>query len=138
MPNGINKVTLVGYIGREVQIKQISKNLVVGVTSLATTTKYTRDNELVSHTDWHTLEMWDKLADKAFTHLEAGQLVYVEGRLKYDEWEREGQKQKRAKIVVHIFQILAPAKSQSMSDSQPSSSLKDIVISDSKNDDLPF
>lgn len=104
MPISLNRVTLIGYLGRDPEIKYIPSGVVVAKVSLATTDEYKKNNE--KQTDWHNLELWDKLGTVASQYLSKGSLIYVEGRLRYNEWERDGVRHRTTKIVVNYLKML--------------------------------
>ena len=100
--SSVNKVILVGRLGKDPEIRRLENGKAVASLTLATSEKY-KDSEQV---EWHSLELWDKLADIAEKYLAKGALIYVEGKIKTDTWEKEGVKQYRTKIVVFTMQML--------------------------------
>ena len=84
----INKVTLIGHLGKDPEVRYLDKDRVVANLTLATNERYNdRNGNRVETTEWHNLEMWDGLAKVAEKYLKKGSLVYVEGKLKTEEWE---------------------------------------------------
>ena len=85
---GLNKVTLIGNLGKEPEIQQLEGNVSVAKFSLATTESF-KDKAGKTHTntDWHTVVLWRSLADVAHKYLQKGSLVYVEGKLKTRSYE---------------------------------------------------
>ncbi len=79
----LNKVSLIGNLGKEPDIQILEGNIKVAKISLATTESY-KDSTGQSHssTDWHTIVLWRGLADLAEKYLQKGSLVYIEGKLK--------------------------------------------------------
>jgi single-strand DNA-binding protein len=86
---GLNKVTLIGNVGKDPDARTLEENITVTKFSLATTETYRDQNgQPHSETEWHTIVLWRNLADLAATYLRKGSLVYVEGKLKsrsYDD-----------------------------------------------------
>ena len=79
---GINKVILVGNLGREPELKTLADGTAVARVYLATSESYrTKDGEMVTNTQWHTIILWRALATLAGTYLKKGSLIYLEGRL---------------------------------------------------------
>ncbi|GGF24253.1 single-stranded DNA-binding protein [Hymenobacter cavernae] len=80
---GLNKVTLIGNLGKDPEVQVLEGNIAVAKFSLATTETF-RDKagQLHTHTDWHSIVLWRGLAELAQAFLRRGSLVYVEGKLK--------------------------------------------------------
>ncbi|HCK99017.1 MAG TPA: single-stranded DNA-binding protein [Candidatus Marinimicrobia bacterium] len=109
MPKGsINKVILVGHLGKDPEVRYTPSGDAVADVSLATTEFYkTKDGERTEKTEWHNLVMWRTQAEFAKEWLKKGQLVYVEGRLQTRKWEdKEGQKRSKTDIQVDQVTIL--------------------------------
>jgi len=103
MPKGsINKVILVGYLGKDPEVRYTPSGDAVADVSLATTEFYkTKDGDRTEKTEWHNLVMWRAQAEFAKEWLKKGQLVFVEGRLQTRKWEdKEGQKRSKTEIQV--------------------------------------
>lgn len=98
---GVNKVVLMGNLGKEPEMQFLEGNIAVAKFSLATTEAYKdRNGKLLSQTEWHTIVLWRGLAELAQKYLHKGSLVYIEGRLKTRSWEdREGNKKFATEIV---------------------------------------
>lgn len=98
---GVNKVMLIGNLGKDPEIQFLDGNIGVTKFSLATTETYKdRSGKLISHTEWHTVVLWRGLAELAQKYLKRGSLVYIEGRLKTRSWEdKEGNKKFATEIV---------------------------------------
>lgn len=98
---GVNKVMLIGNLGKDPDVQYLEGNIGVAKFSLATTETYKdRGGKLISQTEWHTVVLWRGLADLAQKYLHKGSLVYIEGRLKTRSWEdKEGNKKFATEIV---------------------------------------
>ncbi len=98
---GVNRVMLIGNLGKDPDIQFLEGNIGVAKFSLATTETYKdRSGKLVSQTEWHTVVLWRGLAELAQKYLHKGSLVYIEGRLKTRSWEdKEGNKKFATEIV---------------------------------------
>ncbi|PCJ65522.1 MAG: single-stranded DNA-binding protein [Bacteroidetes bacterium] len=106
----INKVILVGNLGKDPEVKYLDANKVVAKLTLATSERYTdRNGNKVENTEWHNLEMWDGLAKVAEKYLTKGSMIYVEGKLKTEEWEKDGIKRYSTKIRVTNMNMLGKA-----------------------------
>jgi single-strand DNA-binding protein len=98
---GINKVILLGNLGKEPEMQILEGNIAVAKFSLATSDAFKdRNGNLVSQTEWHTIVLWRGLAELAQKFLHKGSMVYIEGRLKTRSWEdKEGNKKFATEIV---------------------------------------
>lgn len=98
---GVNKVILVGNLGRDPEIQYLPGNIAVAKFSLATTESFKdKSGKQVSQTEWHTVVLWRGLAELADKYLHKGSLVYVEGRLHTRTWEDKDLHRKHATEVV--------------------------------------
>jgi single-strand DNA-binding protein len=148
----INKVILVGHLGKDPEVKYLDQNRVVANVTLATNERYMdRNGNRVETTEWHNLEMWDGLAKIAEQYLKKGSLVYIEGKLKTEEWEKDGIKRYTTRIRVTNMNMLDRASGGSST--QPNTNVKsnaakvvehnesvvdNLMDSDSDDDGLPF
>lgn len=107
MPS-LNRVELIGNLGRDPQVQVARNGAKVANLSLATNRRWRdADGELQEATDWHRLVVWGDRAEAAARFLRRGSLVYVEGRLSTNTWEEEGgAKRESAEIVVTDLQFL--------------------------------
>ncbi len=98
---GVNRVILIGNLGKDPDMQFLEGNIGVAKFSLATTETFKdRSGKLVSQTEWHTIVLWRGLAELAQKYLHKGSLVYIEGRLKTRSWEdKEGNKKFATEVV---------------------------------------
>jgi single-strand DNA-binding protein len=88
----VNKVILVGNLGRDAEVKVTPSGQSVASFSIATTETWTKDGEKKEKTEWHRIVLWGRQADTLQPYLTKGKQIYVEGRLETRQWEKEGQK----------------------------------------------
>lgn len=85
---GVNKVILIGNLGSDPEVRHLSSGSVVANFNIATSESYTNKNgEKVTQTEWHRIELWDGLAKVSEQYLKKGQSVYIEGKLKTENWQ---------------------------------------------------
>ena len=98
---GVNRVMLIGNLGKDPDMQFLEGNIAVAKFSLATTETYKdRSGKLISQTEWHTVVLWRGLAELAQKYLHKGSLVYIEGRLRTRSWEdKEGNKKFATEVV---------------------------------------
>jgi single-strand DNA-binding protein len=104
---GINKVQLIGYLGRDPETRHIPSGATVCSFSVAVSRKWrSSDGEQKEATDWFNIEAWGKLGEICQKYLTKGRLVYIEGRLQTDSWETEDQVRYLTKVVANEMQML--------------------------------
>lgn len=98
---GVNRVMLIGNLGKDPDIQNLEGNIAVAKFPLATTETFKdRSGKLISQTEWHTVVLWRGLADLASKYLHKGSLVYIEGRLRTRSWEdKEGNRKFATEVV---------------------------------------
>src|SRR5882762_7211401 len=98
---GVNRVMLIGNLGKDPDVQFLEGNIAVAKFSLATTETFKdRAGKLISQTEWHTVVLWRGLAELAQKYLHKGSLVYIEGRLRTRSWEdKEGNKKFATEVV---------------------------------------
>jgi single-strand DNA-binding protein len=105
----VNRVTLVGRLGKDPETRYTSGGQAVCNFSVATDETYKdRAGERQKRTEWHRIVMWGKLAEIAQQYLKKGALVYLEGRIQSRQWEdkRDGQKKTSYEIVADTMKML--------------------------------
>ena len=153
----LNKVTLIGRLGQDPEIRYTQSGSAVANATIATNDYWTdKQGEKQERTEWHSLVLWGRLADLAQSYLKKGSQVYVEGRLQTRDWEdQQGQKHYKTEDVVTTMQFLdsrisdseptqAGASTDSIASSQEYSTNTESNAPDSKQeddyikDDIPF
>lgn len=105
--SGINKVILVGHLGKDPEVRHLEGNVTVASFPLATSETYNKDGRKIEQTEWHNIVMWRGLADVASKYLQKGKLVYIEGKLRTRSFEdKEGHKKYTTEIVAENFTML--------------------------------
>ena len=105
--SGINKVILVGHLGKDPEIRYLEGGVSVTSFPLATSESYNKVGRKVEQTEWHNIVMWRGLADVAAKYLQKGKLVYIEGKLRTRSFEdKEGFKKYTTEIVAENFTLL--------------------------------
>ncbi len=98
---GINRVMLIGNLGKDPELQYLEGNIAVAKFPLATTETFKdKGGKLISQTEWHTVTLWRGLAELSQKFLRKGSLVYIEGRLRTRNWEdKEGNKKSATEVV---------------------------------------
>ena len=105
--SSVNKVILVGHLGKDPELRYLEGNVSVASFPLATSETFNKDGKKVEQTEWHNIVMWRGLADVAAKYLTKGRLVYIEGKLRTRSYEdKEGVRRYTTEIVAESFNIL--------------------------------
>jgi len=102
----LNKMQLIGRLGREPEQRKTSKGKAVTVFSVAVDRIWKSKGETKKATDWFNVEAWGKLGEICQKFLQKGQLVYVEGALRTDKYEHEGETKYFTKLIASKMQML--------------------------------
>jgi single-strand DNA-binding protein len=139
--SGINKVILIGHLGKDPEVRYLEGGVSVASFPLATSETFNKDGRKVEQTEWHNIVMWRSLADVAAKYLQKGKLVYIEGKLRTRSFEdKEGIKKYTTEIVAENFTMLG-RKSDFESDNNRVVTKTDGANeynSAAETDDLPF
>ena len=149
---GINKVILVGNLGRDPEMRYTQNGIAVCSFSLATSESYKdrTSGERVTQTEWHNIIMWRGLAETAEKYLRKGSSVYIDGKIRTRKWEdQQGQTRYTTEIVADTMQMLdrrdsstapasGPAEAPAQSNTAPETPAQPAETPSQEPDDLPF
>jgi len=142
MATGINKVILIGNLGRDPEIQSFENGVKKASFSLATTEAYkNKDGEKTTHTEWHNIILWRGLAEVAEKYLKKGQTVYIEGRIRRRDWEDENKQKRFAfEILGDAMQMLGGGPRRDEGNGSPviSEPREEVTGTPAPEDDLPF
>jgi len=111
----LNKVMLIGNLGKDPEVRAIPSGAKVANFSIATTESYMdkNTNQKVEKTEWHNIVMWRGLAEVAEKYLRKGSQVYIEGRLQTRSWDdQNGQKKYTTEVVADQMQMLGSPRNR--------------------------
>lgn len=142
----INKVILIGNLGKDPEFSKTTAGRSIAKFSLATNeTWYDKNGEKHERTEWHNIVAWDKRAELANQYLRKGRSIYIEGRLATSSWDQDGIKRYKTEIVVTNFEFLGSNSGRSDDTSLPNNNMEPASESSSVaepssiiEDDLPF
>ena len=106
---GVNKVILVGNLGHDVEVRQMTNGNAVANIRIATNERWTRRDtgQVQEHTEWHNVVLFGRRAELAQQYLRKGSRIYVEGRLRTRSWQdREGNERRSTEVVADDMQFL--------------------------------
>jgi single-strand DNA-binding protein len=155
---GVNKVILIGNLGADPEMKYLEGGAVIARFNIATSESYTKNGEKITQTEWHRIELWDNLAKIAEQYLKKGDTVYIEGKIRTEEWQdKEGNNRTTLRIRGTNLTLLGGRRNEGEQSNQPNVERKQTVTSqptaqplavatsplppimtDNADDDLPF
>lgn len=139
---GVNKVILVGNLGKDPEVRYLEGGTAVANFTIATSEYYTdkSTNEKKTITEWHNVVLWRGLAELAEKYLKKGNQVYIEGKLRTRKWQdKDGSDRYTTEVVGDSMQMLGKKEDNSSVQQQNQTTpTPEIDKQDSETDDLPF
>lgn len=149
--SGVNKVILVGRLGKDPEVRNLDNGATVANFTIATSESYKdkTTGEKKEITEWHNIVLWRGLAEIAQKYLHKGDLVYVEGKLRTRSWEKEGITRYTTEVVADNMTMLGSrggsgggggysSNSSSAGSNERAASESYSTPADNSTDDLPF
>lgn len=104
----INKVILVGNLGRDAEVRTLESGAQVARITVATNESYRdKNNEWQTLTEWHDVVLWRNLAERAEQNFKKGNLVYIEGKLSHRKWkDKEGNDRYTTEVIASVARSL--------------------------------
>jgi single-strand DNA-binding protein len=132
---GVNKVILIGNLGKDPEVRHLEGGATVAKFPLATTEAFKdKSGQRVEQTEWHNIVLWRGLAEVAEKFLKKGMTIYVEGKLRTRSWDdKEGHKHYTTEVVADNFTILSKREG-----GNPTAKEDIEPIAPKTGDDLPF
>lgn len=133
MSKSVNKVTLIGNLGKDPKLKYTPSGTAVANFSIATEESYKdKSDQWQTKTEWHNVVLWSRLAEIAGEYLKKGNKVYIEGRLQTRSWEKDGVKRYTTEIVGQEL-VLLGGRSTETEQARPQP-----VAATVPDEDIPF
>lgn len=139
----INKVTLIGNVGRDAEITYLQNNIPLARVSVATNESYKdKQGNWQTQTQWHNVTMWRQLAERAEKQIKKGSTIYIEAKLTYEKYQKDGKDVYVTNVVANTFRILdkkESGNSQQQQQYNENDYVPPITAGDTSGyDDLPF
>ena len=138
----VNKVILLGNVGKDPEVRYLDKNVAVANFTLATTDRaYTLQNgtQVPERTEWHNIVAWRGLAELAEKYIRKGAQLYIEGKIQTRSWEKDGVKRYSTEIYADTIQLLGKKPESTEALSSVTAPPADAVQAPPHSeDDLPF
>ncbi|MBE49313.1 MAG: single-stranded DNA-binding protein [Flammeovirgaceae bacterium] len=136
---GVNKVILLGHLGKDPDVKKLDSGKSVANFSLATSEVYkNKEGEKVTNTEWHNIVLWSPLAEIAESYLKKGSQLYLEGKISNRSYEdKDGVKKYISEVVGRDITLLGKPTSEGSNENSNNEGATNSSVSD-EVDDLPF
>ena len=138
----VNKVILLGRVGKQPEIKQVGDSKVANF-SLATSEKFKdKSGNKVENTEWHNVVFWGKQAELIEQYVGKGDELYIEGSIKTETYEKDGEKRYATKIKGSAITFVSKSKkegeAQHVQGERSTKQYEEPVLNTQDTDDLPF
>ena len=146
MAGSVNKVILIGNLGKDPEVRHLENGASVANFSIATSENYKdrKTGEKVSQTEWHNIVVWRGLAEIAEKYLKKGDKIYIEGKLKTRNWmDQEGKNRYTTEVIADNMTMLGKlSENKPHPESNQNLEKKSVTTDDfsdpNEDDDLPF
>jgi len=139
MSRGLNKVMIIGHLGRDPEMRYTPSGRPVTNFNVATSRSWkTSENERRTETEWFNVVAWGSLAEICNQYLTKGQQVYIEGRLQTRRWEEDGVRRSTVEIVAKEMIMIGPRKRKDNDESQEEIDDFETDLDDDGEDEFPF
>ena len=140
MSRGLNKVQIIGHLGREPEMRYTPSGRPVTTFTVAVSRSWnTVDGERHNETEWFNVVAWGNLAEICKQYLTKGQQVYIEGRLQTRRWDdKEGVKHTSVEVVANEMMMLGERRDHNNQSQQPSDAVSDDSEMTANEDEFPF
>ena len=140
MGRGLNKVMIIGHLGRDPEMRYTPSGKPVTTITLATSRSWnTVDGERHSETEWFNIVAWGNLAEICKQYLNKGQQIYVEGRLQSRRWDdKDGNKHSSVEVVANEMMMLGDRRDSGSGTNQNTNSVVDSELLTNDEDEFPF
>jgi single-strand DNA-binding protein len=138
---GVNKVILIGNLGKDPEVRHLESGVAVANFPIATTETFkSKDGNKTDHTEWHNIVLWRGLAEISEKYLKKGDKVYIEGRLRTRQWDdKDGNKRYTTEILCDNMTMLGGNRDSSNSGDSAQAKVEEPPPQEQKKgDDLPF
>lgn len=142
--SSFQKLTLIGYLGKDPEIRYTPSGTAVAAFSVATTEKWKDKgtNAMQERTTWHNVEAWGRQAEICGEYLHKGAQVFIEGKIRQEEWEKDGVKQRMTKVrldnIVFLNTKSGEPRTPGQGGQSSSSSRPEPQQQENFDDDIPF
>jgi single-strand DNA-binding protein len=137
MSRGLNKVMIIGHLGRDPEMRYTPSHRAVTNFNVAASRSWkTADGERHTETEWFNVVAWGSLAEICHEYLSKGQQVYIEGRLQTRKWE-DDEGNKRSTVEIHAKEMIMLGRNKKKETSGEEDDLEDDYLED-EEDEFPF
>ena len=134
----VNKVILIGRLGKDPEVRYSSNGTAITSFSLATSRKFKKNDEFVEETEWHRVVGFGRTAEICGEYLNKGRQIFIEGRLQTREWEdKDGNRRWTTEVIIERMQMLG-GKGDAAQEADSGDNPFDRTPNDIPDEDVPF
>jgi single-strand DNA-binding protein len=141
MPRSVNKVILVGIVGKDPEVRYTRSGTAAASFSLATNERFKNRNEQwQDRTEWHSIVVWQRLAEIVGEYVRKGTKLYIEGKLQTTSWQdrQRGEKKYRTEIVARDLILIGPREHRLSAAPEATTDESETNPAPAVDDDIPF
>ena len=137
--SGVNKVILVGHVGKDPEVKYLEGGVALARFPLATSDSYkNKEGQKIETTEWHNVVVWRGLAEIVEKYVRKGKLIYIEGKIKTRQYGDENNKKYITEIVAEEMTMLGRPRTDNPEPAASTQSTPEMAVTSAPSDDLPF
>ncbi len=137
--SGVNKVILVGHVGKDPEVKYLEGGVALARFPLATSDSYkNKEGQKIETTEWHNVVVWRGLAEIVEKYVRKGKLIYIEGKIKTRQYGEENNKKYITEIVADEMTMLGGPRTDNPEPAASTQGAPEMAASSAPSDDLPF
>ncbi|MFZ7145677.1 MAG: single-stranded DNA-binding protein [Bacteroidota bacterium] len=137
--SGVNKVILVGHVGKDPEVKYLEGGVALARFPLATSESYkNKEGQKIETTEWHNIVLWRGLAEIVEKYVRKGKMVYIEGKIKTRQYGDENNKKYITEIVAEEMTMLGGPRTDNPEPAASTQSAPEMAVTSAPADDLPF
>ncbi len=137
--SGVNKVILVGHVGKDPEVKYLEGGVALARFPLATSDSYkNKEGQKIETTEWHNVVVWRGLAEIVEKYVRKGKLIYIEGKIKTRQYGEENNKKYITEIVADEMTMLGGPRTDNPEPAASTHAAPEMAASSAPSDDLPF
>ncbi len=137
--SGINKVILVGHVGKDPEVKYLEGGVALARFPLAASSSFkNKEGQKIETTEWHNVVVWRGLAEIVEKYVRKGKLIYIEGKIKTRQYGEENNKKYITEIVADEMTMLGGPRTDNPEPAASTQSTPEMAVTSAPSDDLPF
>lgn len=137
--SGVNKVILVGHVGKDPEVRYLEGGVAVARLPLATSESYkNKEGQKIEQTEWHNIVLWRGLAETTEKYVRKGKLIYIEGKIRTRSYGEENNKKYITEIIADSMTMLGGPRVEDSTSRTYEAPVTESIVNDAPEGDLPL